>query len=879
MLLSCITLHAVGPINSTCDVKTTIVLSLAEDQNAMSQNAKSRHSRCAFLQECFEAGILSTITEMLDSQTLETVICHFDDICRSISMTVVKRTLTELFGARWRAYYGAYVSHVEKLNNDDKRHVSVPREPSNAQSSEMFVLEYHPWGLGYQPCFPREPSMINGYVVMTAARALTCMARNCDNYDYSFIPGEPSKCDVDRVSFVENGRLVWIKYGQVSQTLSDGHFAADILNSEANFTSNASTQSYARLDGQILLREDPSALEAIRRDRFQEPYPKKTTDSENELWDIGADTPRCLWSSLWTAGFSKTLSRVRGHIFPLRMFDPDFSRGFLLPSMKRIHVSFSACANIDVEYGEYSCFRDRALRGSLRFVECALTHAVIDLLHLVYMNFRGVSWLGRARLSNGSKYLGAVTQGRVLAVWRVAVPKPSLVWRDGVQLLCDSCDWFIDEDWVITACARDGIRAYNLTLSYRRPINLTPFVAPLDEDDEEIFMKVCGTNNDVIVCNSLCTKSLWFVKLVEYKKGSHRAVPLYLSPDWPTSVRLEARSLGLGACSYIHSIGKRYFLTTTGDLFDLSLAHVSQDITDDGITIERMVTKGLKVVALWESPDNDQALTACYDSHKAEPILTLWSLTSHGEQRQLAANDKEVIRFQDVGLLKFSPDGRMLFVWSRDETLGGWIILIRSRSGILGAEFSIRNLDALPFQDAERTSQELPALAYPVFVTKHTVAMVHCVEWREDEDLGGVACCDSMGFRVVLVRVDEATSELEYSYIGFPAHDRMDSVDWHAKRVYFPRLVDVIRDRTWGFDSIAGINFAGRSAALSPGHRFLLFPARRDFEHPVVPQIEMCDLTSKNREKAKDFRRSMASFLYCLKLRRDFKRVPMYRIG
>lgn len=836
------------------------------------QESASRNNVFVLLRK---AGVLGIIAEMLDLQTLETAICQFDDICRSIPMIVVQRTLTELFGARWRAYYDAY---VEKQNREFERHGSVPKKPCSPRCSEASSIEPHPWGLGYQLYFPREPAMINGYVVMTAIRVLNSIARNCENYESSFLPGEPSECGINRVSFVENGRLVWIKYSPGSyKWIKNGYdLDLDAFNNEYNFEFFTDCEKTARLDGQVILQDNTFAQEAVATSAVpQETCPRDVSGFQNELWDLGASPhPCCLWSNLWEAMFPVSCLNIRGHVFPLTTFDLDCQHKVVLPSTE----NFFAGYNNDIDYSlqvDHSHFRATQLSDPLRFVKCADTLAVIDLLHLRPVEFHGVQKLWKARLSNGSKYLGAVVHlsdsetneqtDIILAIWRVAVPLPLLVWKNGVKLLCRRCDWFIDQDWLVVACCEHGARSYRLMSSFPREIDLSPFVS--FGSDESVFLKVCGMESNILACNSPETGSFWFLKLRESASGEWRPVPLYLPGNFPAKLSLGARSLTLNASNYVYKVGKRYCQSVTGDLYDICSADIPLETTGhDGIMVHKMDTMGLKVIAIWESPSG-HAVTACYNADTDEQILSLWSLSSLGRYRRLKISG-EPIRYRDIKLAIFSPDGSMLFVRPHNEDLCGWLILINNEFRTSQPEFSIKKLPCLKITYADG-SREVPELKYPVFVAKNTIAIVSRRYWGQNGPPH-----DAVG-TIGLAQVDGNKLEIDCTGIGIPCY--INSTNPENKRLYVKRWVDFLREKTRDLEYCSSISYAGKRAALSPGHRFLLYPAERDLTYPVVPQVELYDLMSEVRKRPNDFRGSPASFRYCLKVRRDFRRVPMYR--
>lgn len=847
----------------------------------MVHKPKSDNSSLVLLRR---AGVLGIISEMLDLQTLETVIYHIDEFCRSITMALVERTLKELFGSRWRQYYDAYVCYAYEDSDSTKQDL-VSREPcSNLDSSRGAAVKPLPWGLGYELCFPPETLMINGCVVLTAIKTLNSIAQNCKNYDYSFIPGEPSECGINRVSFIENGRLVWIEYRPESYDWRNSGFDLDILNLEHNFSSDAHCSQYARLDGQIPLQDSAPAREAVALVGTQETYPTKVHGFQYELWDIGADPhPRCLWSSLWTAIFSKSRLNVSDRVFPLTTFELEHFDGLLIPSMRGVQDPFDDVVDLQTER---SCFRHGQSQGPIRFVKCVSSFAVIDLIRLEPMQFHGVCRLQNSRLSRGSEYVGAVARvkaengevGDYLAIWRPTLPKPSLVWENGVKLLCDRCDWFIEHDWLIVACSSHGNRAYCLTSPMPNATDVTSLV-PARPSGEDLVFRVCGADQNVIFCELPKRKSYWFIKFRERNRGEWSALPIYLTSHPSAKTPPGATVLGFNACSHIHKVGTRYCLNTSGDLFGLDLVDVPS--ADKRISVEPVDTKRLKVLAIWESPVSGEAIIGCYDADGAEPILILMSIDPLGEQRLLTTSD-EPIRYQDVLLTKFSPDGSKLFVQSRDKELGGWIITITKNPTGLEHALRIYKLPRLVFAAKDRRATKAwPELIQPVFVAKNTIAIIRKSIGDDDyepenDDSATSTTYEMFDSRVILVRIDDNGSDICCSSIGSSAHDERDGEYFGGSRRYYPRWVDVLQESPRAESEYGSITYDGLRAALSPGHRFLLYSAERDSEHCAMPQIEMCDLKAGARKRPNDVRRSWNSFSYCLRLRKDFRRDPTY---
>lgn len=816
-----------------------------------------------------QAGVLSAVSEMLDAQTLQTVISHVDEFCRSIPMCVVERTLRELFGCRWKHYYDSYVSHTLLEKNADS--------------------DIHPWGLGYDFHFPQEPCMINGHVVLAALQTLNSIAQRCQDYNYSFIPGEPSECGINRVSFLENGRLIWIQYYPKSYDYtSDGDY--DFFNLEDD-----SPQAQARRDGQVLLRDDEPALAMLVHFGAQEAQPKKIRGFQHELWDVGAQPhPRCLWSSMWEAIFPTSTINVCNRVVPLTTFFLELFDGFLLPSMKGFGINFNQdIINTRLDTFGVGCFMHNQSPNPLRFVKCSSTFAVVDLLHLEQMQFRGVKKLEWPRLSYDSNYLGAIARINVqhgevvsyLAIWHVALPRPYLIWKKGIKLLCCSCYWFIDRDWLIAICRGHGTRAYHLGLPSPRAIELTRFV-PYSVKGA-IVLKFCGVNSDILACDLPATRSFSFIKLSEYKKGKWKAQPLSIPLDSRTlSIPLNSRPLteshtasrGCNVSSYIHKIGTRYCLGTMGDLFDLGKADVSRDPTDDsGIILEPINPKPLRIVAIWEAPEGEQAITVCYDDRKTVPVLIFWLFTALGQHRQLTTSGIS-IRYQDVKLVVFSPDGDKVFVCPHNDQIGGWLVIIKSTYGKMQPEVCVKSVPRLSFSAKTMPTNQRPIHAcevrFPFFLSKDTVAIVrnNC-KGKGLVQVGAqtIPSYNLVDSKIVLVRIDEATLELECSDIGVPVQHGPE-----ARRLYSRRWIDVLLEKTRDLAYCQSITCVGLRTALSPGHRFLLYQGERDSRLQVLPQVELCDLCSPRRTLPKDFRRSWYAFFYALKLRRDYLRVSKY---
>lgn len=813
-------------------------------------------------------GILGSIAEMLDVQTLQTVISNIDDFCRSVPMTVVETVLKELFGQRWRLYYDAYVSFVHEHNLD------TSQQNSRIRRLDVWphITREHPWGLGYDLSIPPEVAMTNGYVVATAIKTLDSIAQNCKDYDYSFIPGEPSKCDIYRISFVENGRLIWIKY---CPEMYDYDKDLDILNDKINLSSLKNSWKYSRLEGQVLLRNDEPARVMVALNGAQELRPKEVVGFQYELWDLGAEPhPRCLWSSLWNAVFRMQYLDVSQHIFPLTTFRLQQCDGFLIPSMKGFYNSFFV--DLVDEQEEWSYFDHGEFQGPVRFVKCVSTVAVIDLLRLEHMDFHGIKKLTVPRLSNDSKYLAAVVSKSdgdssplYAVIWRVALPRPTLVWENGVEISCTDCYFFIDQKWLIIACMTHGVQAYPLTSPNPRAIELTQLLPSWEDDD--IWLKMCGLDGNVLYCYVPSTKSYRFIKLSESKKREWTALPVYLSPDRPVSATLDATTaLGFKAYSYVHEVGKRYCLSTTGDLFDLGSAQMDAGT----ITLRCMDMKSLKVLAIGESPINALTVAACYDSHEADPVLMLTLLGPLREEHRLTTWDTPIL-YKDVGLAIFSPDAMKIFVWSFIKDTG-WILLIKRRPGSRPSRFYIRQLPRFNFSSSSDDAiDDWPVLRWPVFLAEDMIAIVsQNIDTDEYDPEDEVAFYKNAKSTVMMIRIDHDTYQLECSSIGPPG---VENFNKDGKRVYFPRWIDVLQEKPRELDFCSSITYIGTRAALSPSHRFLLYPSDRDLETESVPLVELHDLVSPAQKPPADFRRSWISFAHSLRLRRDYRRVNIYR--
>lgn len=819
-----------------------------------------------------QAGILHNIAEMLDAPTLRTVICHSEEFCRSISMPIVERTLKELFGHRWRLYHEAYLACAHEQNARLGQNSSRPFETTCRGD--------HPWGLGYDICLPSDISMINGYVVLEVIQTLNAIAQNCDNYDYSFIPGEPSECGIDRMSFVENGRLIWIQYYPGSYDYRKNR-DVDVINQEANFTVHSSAVRYARLHGQLMLRFEEPALAMVAIPGSQETCPKEVSGFENELWDLGARPhPRCLWSSLWDATFKTSKISVRDRVVPVTTFRSQRFEHFLLPSARGFAINFNKDVDLYSASVEPTRFPHKKSREPLRFVKCVSTLAVIDLMHLKPMQFHGSTELQESRLSRDSQYLGAIARTRDddgdlvhhLAIWHVALPRPFLVWESGVDIPCDGCDWLIDQDWLIIVCRIHGIIAYRLTLSSPRAIELNPFVSYLREN--MISLKICGVGNDILAFELPTTKTCAFIKFTEGGQGEWKAKPICLnSSTLPVG---QTVSLGFKAPSYIHKIGKRYFLSTLGDLFDLGVACAPKETTTRAITLHPVNPKYWKVLAMWEVPNDNKAVTVCYDDRESEPDLMLCLMSSFGIDRQLTITGPS-IHYKDTKFVVFSPNGQRVFVSPQNDSIGVWIIIIKDTSGNLQPEVYVKSLPHLSFSatssEDERPTHDWGDVRYPCFLTDDTFALVRnsCKDTAIYEvGTESYASYDTIDKRIYLLRIDE-TLELECSLIGVPLSGESEHLRVHARR-----WVDVLREKTRDLGYCEGITFVGRRAALSPGHRFLLYPGERDIQLPAAPQVELCDLCSPNPKRLTDARRSWRAFFYAIRLRRDYRRVQIY---
>lgn len=829
------------------------------------------------LQHLSQAGVLGSIAELLDRNALQTVICHIDEFCRSIPMSVVKQTLTELFGRRWQLYYESYVAYVHELGPS----LEQDFRGKMTLDGERAALDSHPWGLGYDLECLSDASMINGYVVVVAIRTLNSIAKNCENYDYSFIPGEPSECGINRISFVENERLVWIQYHPKSYD----YFSArdiDTVNMEYFLSTNPNSFVYGRQDGQILLPDNEPALSMVSVPRFQETCPKEVSGFESELWDIAARPhPQCVWSSLWEASIPMSRIDVRDRVLPLTTFEPGYFHGVLIPSTKGIVINFDQDFTM-TKPAAPSYFQYRPSRDPLRFIRCPSTFAVIDLMHLESMQFRGTKRLRKPRLSRDSKYLGAIAdiksggenQASHLGIWRVALPRPVLVWKNGVRLQCQYCEWFAEHDWLLVVCRVHGFKAFCLMSASPVAIDLNELVPPLLGAKKRILLRVCGIDSNILALDSPETKSYWFVKLSEYKAGKWKAERLNVPLQSTAVTDGQTVSLGSEATSYIHKIGKRYCLGTLGDLFDLAITDAPHGTADStGKKVQRVNPRCIKVLAMWESPEGNKTITVNYDDRKAQPDLVFWQLSALGGRRQLTSSG-DTIRYSDAELVVFSPDGTKIWVSPKNDDIGGWLVLIHYSSGSSQPDICVKSVPQLDFSVAhDTTPANWRTLSYPLFLTKDTIAIV--CNYCTDTGTVQIGTESYLTFQrtdklIYLLFIDE-TSEITCSTIGRPPLEGDD-----ATRYLTPRWIDVLRAKIRDLEYCQSINFVGRRGALSPGHRFLLYPGRRNCMFPVVPQVELHDLCCPIQARPRDIRRSWRSVLYAMGSRRDYRRMPKY---
>lgn len=113
------------------------------------------------IQNLVNAQILGSVAELLDNETLLTVISHFSAFCTSITIETVERILRELVGCRWKLYYDTYVDHCNQILSE----VKSPGGPSADHIRPVNTKGRYLWGAGYNLEFPSSIRHINGFVV------------------------------------------------------------------------------------------------------------------------------------------------------------------------------------------------------------------------------------------------------------------------------------------------------------------------------------------------------------------------------------------------------------------------------------------------------------------------------------------------------------------------------------------------------------------------------------------------------------------------------------------------------------------------------------------------------------------------------------------
>lgn len=532
----------------------------------------------------YAAGVLAELCQFLDNGTLLAA-CHVGLFRRSITIRVVGLVLSQLFGDNWRDYYAAYLLKV-----------------------------HQPWGAGYNLEYPQMVADSNGYAVINALKTLAELEKNCANYNKSFVPGEPSRYGIERISLVENGRLLWVHYHAWHKRYCGRWWAHDGANRGGTYVdSNGSTA--LTLDGHFSVRASP------KEDTLTVP------DYANEVWDIGSGEPVCLWSSFFDTPGRSSLSLSNGggasllfgdsRLSPVSHFTSSLFTGFWLPQRRPM------CAYSDSNF--YRQPPARAVRlcddRPTRFVTGG--ERVVDLVQMEQVAFNGDVCLKHAVLSEDHKYLSALV-GHTLVVWRVALPRPEVALSVPEQ--CSDISWWVGGEWLVTFCAHVA-RVRRLCDDCGDIVIDIGFVK-----GGNFNFRLC--HNEVLYCDGVDSACAYFIQLPTGKL-------LWAPTNFSWS---QARLEGLETTRFVQSCGRYLVHSTTGHL-----------VTFGGVSIMS------DVLAYCECTDGRATALV-----KRNNRLAFWQVLP--EQQHLCS---VALAPQDVKYVTFSPSGRTACIETRDTAWVG----------------------------------------------------------------------------------------------------------------------------------------------------------------------------------------------------------------
>lgn len=791
----------------------------------------------ATLDELAHNGVLGIVNDLLDDESLLTVLSHFEPFQHKVVIDTVERTMKQVFGSRWKSYYDAFGAHV--WNSPDRL-----------------------WGLGYNLKAPSQSHLTNAYIVKTVLETLEFMAHNCKDYDVSFIPGEPSNADIDRVWFVENGRLLWVQYHSWDKRYDQHKYhpskRSNLLDKTGTYAEGCGTAP--NFDGQVLLRSHKTRM-LISQSSTQEQDPPVVPDFGHELWDIAANPePRCLWSHYWRVqhqcGTCSTPKQIpASYAYPVTRY-VNKHHNAIFPSMQPVafdNVVYNDRRPFPREHYEMECM------VPIRFLEFSDPGIVIDVIHLEKLEFSGTERLMHPTLSTDAAHLGAIIQTSqglssqfTLVVWKTELPRIRLIWKDGITGLCDTCHWITDKKWLVVHCLHHGTFAYCLESSAPNPIDITAFAKPIGTRSPLMF-SVCGPHNDILVCDGAESEVFTLVKFTY--EGLWKGKCIYLRPSNRNWTNLESLRLGLETRNYICTVTRRYILSNDGDVLDLGV--ISGSSSHD--TASRLsLDHNFKVLGIHEYDGMQVAIAVCYQSSQPNPALQFWLVTPNGN-RQLRPAYSRTIYMDDIRMLTFSPNGHALYLTPSNYELRGWVITFGSAALTLKeARYDMR---VATFPKGPSWQKWYPYLIQASFLAKNFVEIMRC---RVASDRRFVRHMGSDSRNIVSFSATSSKANL----LDSCRRPQELYLLYRSPRV---RWVDILQQEQRDLEYCRSIYRIGTYSALSPDGRFLAYAAHRVPQVYAAPHVELRDLTQSNHNPD-DIRRSERSLLYALRVRRDYMR-------
>lgn len=299
-------------------------------------------------------------------------------------------------------------------------------------------------------------------------------------------------------------------------------------------------------------------------------------------------------------------------------------------------------------------------------------------------------------------------------------------------------------------------------------------------------------------------------------------------------------------------------------------------------------TQGSEVLALHSFIDDCTALAVVSVSKEGTGFADTLDLLllSPDVKRRLRRIRGPQISGKSVRGFFFSQDGSKLFATSRDENVGGWIVVLCSTCSLkLPDLYYVLKVPRLPRLLPATSEADYPLEFPPVSTSKaereisdNYEYVMHEPRFASKDTIVIRAARSSMlkGQRFivfqrfscnrVVVRFNTERAWVEPELWDEWTAPTLESV-LTSERYW--RWVDNLQEKARDPEYCQSIEWRGNSAltAFSPGNRFMVYATPPIPQANALPHVEMRDLASPQRRQPKDFRRSWRSLEYCYKLR------------